>query len=130
MDSIERLRREADISARPGQMDRLNALADEFAAALEAAREDGVKFVELVESSKELLTEWDRQDNGRFDTMSAKWWEEAEARFRIAVAESEGRSLECNCPGSGKAFASQHAPNCPARPIYVLNPGERNGNGI
>ena len=35
---IERLRREADISARPGQMDRLNALADEFAAALEAAQ--------------------------------------------------------------------------------------------
>lgn len=31
-DLIERLRREADISARPGQMDGLNALADEFAA--------------------------------------------------------------------------------------------------
>lgn len=40
MDLIERLRREADISARPGQMDRLNALADGFAAALEAARKD------------------------------------------------------------------------------------------
>ena len=44
MDLIERLRREADISARPGQMDRLNALADEFAAALEAAREDGARL--------------------------------------------------------------------------------------
>lgn len=38
-DLIERLRYEADISARPGQMDRLNALADEFAAALEAAKQ-------------------------------------------------------------------------------------------
>ena len=35
---IDRLRREADISARAGQMSRLNALADEFAAALKAAR--------------------------------------------------------------------------------------------
>ena len=30
---IERLRREAEISARPGQMDRLNQIADEFRAA-------------------------------------------------------------------------------------------------
>ena len=33
-DLIERLRYEAVISDRPGQMDRLNALADEFAATL------------------------------------------------------------------------------------------------
>lgn len=39
-DLIERLRSEAEISDRPGQYDRLNALADEFAAALEAVRED------------------------------------------------------------------------------------------
>jgi len=39
-DLIERLRSEAEISDRPEQYDRLNALADEFAAALEAARED------------------------------------------------------------------------------------------
>ncbi|MDY0071849.1 MAG: hypothetical protein RBR77_04285 [Thauera sp.] len=37
-DLIERLRSEAEISDRPGQFDRLNALADEFAAALEAAQ--------------------------------------------------------------------------------------------
>lgn len=47
-DLIERLRREADISARPGQMDRLNELADEFAAALEAAREDGWRPIETA----------------------------------------------------------------------------------
>ena len=47
-DLIERLRREADISARPGQMDRLNALADEFAAALEAAREDAERLDALA----------------------------------------------------------------------------------
>ena len=35
---IERLRSEAEISDRPGQFDRLNAIADEFAAALEAAQ--------------------------------------------------------------------------------------------
>lgn len=34
-ESIERLRSEAEISDRPGQYDRLNALADEFAAAFE-----------------------------------------------------------------------------------------------
>lgn len=43
-DLIERLRREADISARPGQMDRLNELADEFAAALEAAMVDAARY--------------------------------------------------------------------------------------
>jgi hypothetical protein len=43
-DLIERLRYEADISDRPGQMDRLNALADEFAAALEAARVDAERY--------------------------------------------------------------------------------------
>ena len=32
---IERLRSEAEIADRPGQYDRLNALADEFAAAFE-----------------------------------------------------------------------------------------------
>lgn len=37
-DLIERLRSEAEISDRPGQMDRLNALADEFAAEIEALR--------------------------------------------------------------------------------------------
>lgn len=46
---IERLRYEADISDRPGQMDRLNALADEFAAALEAAREDAARWRALRE---------------------------------------------------------------------------------
>lgn len=35
-DLIERLRSEAEISDRPGQYDRLNELADEFAAILEA----------------------------------------------------------------------------------------------
>ncbi|TCP06600.1 hypothetical protein [Caldimonas thermodepolymerans] len=48
-DLIERLRYEADISDRPGQMDRLNALADEFAAALEAAREDAERWRALRE---------------------------------------------------------------------------------
>lgn len=37
-DLTERLRSEAEISDRPGQYDRLNELADEFSAALEAAR--------------------------------------------------------------------------------------------
>lgn len=85
---------------------------------------------ELIESNKELLVEWDRQDNGRFDTFPARWWELAEARFRLAVAGATGLRLECNCPGHGKGFASQHAPNCPARPYYVMNPERLNGNGI
>lgn len=37
-DLIERLRIEAEIADRPGQYYRLNALADEFAAVLEAVR--------------------------------------------------------------------------------------------
>ena len=41
---IERLRSEADISTRPGQMDRLNALADEFAVAFEAALVDAERY--------------------------------------------------------------------------------------
>lgn len=44
---IERLRYEAAISDRPGQMDRLNALADEFAAASRAAAREDV-WVALV----------------------------------------------------------------------------------
>ena len=47
-DLIERLRYEADISDRPDQMDRLNALADEFAAALEAARADAERLAFLA----------------------------------------------------------------------------------
>lgn len=43
-DLTERLRSEAEISDRPGQYDRLNELADEFAAALEAAREDAERW--------------------------------------------------------------------------------------
>jgi hypothetical protein len=48
-DLIERLRYEANISDRPGQMDRLNALADEFAAALKAARADAERWRALRE---------------------------------------------------------------------------------
>jgi hypothetical protein len=40
-DLIERLRYEADINDRPGQLDRLNALADEFAALDHARRIEG-----------------------------------------------------------------------------------------
>jgi len=47
MDLIERLRSEAEISDRPGQYDRLNALADEFAAALEAAQK-GLRYAVRV----------------------------------------------------------------------------------
>lgn len=42
-DLIERLRREAAISARAGQLSRLNALADEFAVALESSVPVGVE---------------------------------------------------------------------------------------
>lgn len=42
---------------------------------------------ELVEASRVLLGEWDRQDSGnKFDPMPGKDWEAAEARFRAAVA--------------------------------------------
>ncbi len=58
-DLIERLRREADISARPGQMDRLNALADEFAAALEAAREDAELWRKHAPAIKQMLAALD-----------------------------------------------------------------------
>ena len=64
MDLIERLRREADISARPGQMDRLNALADEFAAALEAAREDAERLDWLA---REAPTLWGSRDRGGYE---------------------------------------------------------------
>ena len=48
-DLIEELRSEAEIADRPGQYDRLNALADEFAAALEAARAEVDALREALE---------------------------------------------------------------------------------
>lgn len=59
-DLIERLRHEAEISDRPGQMDRLNALADEFASALEAAREDAARYRWLKKSA--FCNVWERGD--------------------------------------------------------------------
>jgi predicted nucleic acid-binding Zn-ribbon protein len=54
-DLIDRLRSEAEISDRPGQYDRLNELADEFAATLEAARAERDA---LREALKGLITTW------------------------------------------------------------------------
>lgn len=52
-DLIERLRYQANISDSPRQMDRLNALADEFAAALEAAREEVAALQAEVEALRD-----------------------------------------------------------------------------
>lgn len=53
-DLIERLRYEADISDRPGQMDRLNAIADELASALAAARELRALVTEFANFTRDL----------------------------------------------------------------------------
>lgn len=52
---VERLRYEADISDRPGQMDRLNAIADELAAALAEARELRALVTEFVDELEQRL---------------------------------------------------------------------------
>lgn len=54
MDLIERLRSEAEIADRPGQYDRLNALADEFTAALEAARAERDALLDALRQ----IAEW------------------------------------------------------------------------
>lgn len=47
---------------------------------------------ELIEAGNTLIEEWDRQDNGRFDGMTAKAFFAAEARFRAALARVGGAS--------------------------------------
>lgn len=48
---------------------------------------------ELIEAGNVLIEEWDRQDKGRFDGMTAKAFFAAEARYRAALAtlSREGR---------------------------------------
>ena len=47
---------------------------------------------ELIEAAGVLLAEWDRQDHGKFDGMTAKAFFAAEARFRAALARCGGES--------------------------------------
>ena len=90
MDLIEKLRREADISARPGQMDRLNALADEFAAALEAAREDGARLDWLAEGFRTCTV---------YMSGSHAWFPGHKVRslhgpnFRAAIDQARGKGV-------------------------------------
>lgn len=74
-DLIEMLRSEADISARPGQMDRLNALADEFAAALEAARE--------------LANKWRKSEGGPYAYVAMQCAEQLDA----AIDQARGKGV-------------------------------------
>mgnify|MGYP001380096543 CR=1 FL=1 len=52
-DLIERLREEAVISDRPGQFDRLNAIADEFAAEIEALRAEVEEWKDVARCASE-----------------------------------------------------------------------------
>ena len=91
---IERLRREADISARPGQMDRLNALADEFAAALEAAREDAARLDWLA---GDALMISGRGEHGTWETPALLVGSTREActprDFRAAIDQARGEGV-------------------------------------
>lgn len=72
-DLIESLRYEADISDRPGQPDRLHALADKFAAALEAAREDAEPVVRFNDDG--TLDEVVGRGQFHLEQMgSGHWW--------------------------------------------------------
>lgn len=77
---IERLRYEADISDRPGQFDRLNAIADEFAAALAIGRRpaaDGViqrlaEFIDPIFIDRRMLALY-QYGILDYDRVSRRW---------------------------------------------------------
>lgn len=101
-DLDERLRREADISARPGQMDRLNALADEFAVALESSRADAARLEEALCGLKDLMlrqAKWKPCDCGcpqqrTPDGPHSVTWLRAAQQVEIAISKAKAEGKE------------------------------------
>lgn len=66
---IEKLRYEAEISDRPRQFDRLNTIADEFAAEIEAQRAKVERLKRFIELELAKITpQWTAEGKGSY------WW--------------------------------------------------------